>query len=152
MDVTWLSQHGSGFCLADSLFLTSSMARMKVMPCKGAGEKGKDTCPGPCKNTEPPALVDPPVPAQETPPDKEELTRRITEAEQLGDMGRSPVISNLTVGPDGCSGWAIYTGREGASQEEALTYHTRPGPPEGIPQGWSGEEAPKVPTGDSHSS
>ena len=38
------------------------------------------------------------------------------------------VITNLTVGPDGCGGWAIYISREGASQEEAPTYCGRQGP------------------------
>ena len=62
------------------------------------------------------------------------------------------VITNLTVGPDGCRCWAIYIRQGGASQEQALTYHGRQGPPDRIPQGWEGEEALKVLTGDSGSS
>ena len=54
------------------------------------------------------------------------------------------IIANLTVGPDGCGGRAICFGR-GASQEEALPYHGRQSPPEGIPQGWEGKEDQEVP-------
>ena len=46
------------------------------------------------------------------------------------------VITDLTVGPDGCRGWTIYVGWGGASQEEALTNCGRQSPPEGIPLGW----------------
>ena len=48
------------------------------------------------------------------------------------------IIANLTVGPDGCGGWAIYIRCEGASQEEALTNCGRQSPPETIPLGWKG--------------
>ena len=54
------------------------------------------------------------------------------------------IITNLTVDPDGCGGWAIYAGCGGASQEEALTNHGRQSPPEGIPPGWKGEEDQEV--------
>ena len=47
------------------------------------------------------------------------------------------IVANLTVGPDGCGGWAICFGG-GASQEEALPYHGRQRPPEGVPQGQKG--------------
>ena len=61
------------------------------------------------------------------------------------------VVSNPTVGQDGCRGWAIYVRRGGASSKEALTYHGRQGPHEGIVVGCTNEEAPKVLTGDSFS-
>ena len=44
----------------------------------------------------------------------------------------SGVISNLTVGPDGCRDQAIHV----RQQEEALTYCGRQSPMEGIPPGW----------------
>ena len=47
------------------------------------------------------------------------------------------IIANLTVGPDGCRGGAICF-RGGAGQEEALPYHGRQSPPEGVPQIWRG--------------
>ena len=53
------------------------------------------------------------------------------------------IIANPTVGPDGCGGWAICF-RRGASQEEALPYHGRQSPLEGIPQGWEGKEDQEV--------
>ena len=40
------------------------------------------------------------------------------------------IIANLTVGPDGCRGQAIYIRWGGASQEEALTYCGRQSPPQ----------------------
>ena len=61
-------------------------------------------------------------------------------------------IANLTVGPDGCRGWAIYVGRGGASLQEGPTYHGRQSPPEGILAGCTVEEALKVLTEDSDSS
>ena len=45
------------------------------------------------------------------------------------------VIANLTAGPDGCRGWAIYIGWGGASQKEAPTNCGRQGPQEGILEG-----------------
>ena len=61
-----------------------------------------------------------------------------------GRCGKVPVIiANLTVGPDGCRGWAIYFGG-GASQEEALTYCGGQSPTEGIPPGWEGQEDQEV--------
>ena len=66
----------------------------------------------------------------------EEAERWVEEARWLEDVGRSTIIiANLTVGPDGCRGWAICF-RGGASPEEALTYHGRQSPPEGISLGW----------------
>ena len=74
----------------------------------------------------------------------------------MGERGREAgrggevtgVVTNLTVGPDGCRGWAIHVRQGRTSQKEAPTYTERQGPLEGIPEGWKGEEAPKVPTGD----
>ena len=69
-----------------------------------------------------------------------------------GECGKVPIIvANLTVGPDGCGGWAIYFGG-GASQEEALTYHGRQSLPEGIPPGWKSQEDQEVPAWHSCSS
>ena len=79
-------------------------------------------------------------------PTQEELAQWMREAGRGGEV--TGVITNLTVGPDGSGGWAIHVGWGGASQKEALTYHGRQGPPRGIPEGWKGEEAPKVLTGD----
>ena len=61
------------------------------------------------------------------------------------------VIANPRVGPDGCRGGAIYVGWGGASLQEAVTYHGRQGPPEGILASCTTEEAPKVPSRDSGS-
>ena len=53
-----------------------------------------------------------------------------------GGCGKVPIIvSNMTVGPDGCRSWAICLGG-GASQEEVPTYCGRQNPLEGIPPGW----------------
>ena len=69
------------------------------------------------------------------------------EAGRGGEVTR--VITDLTVGPDGHRGCAIYIGRGGASSQEALVCHGRQGPLEGILEGCTSEEAPKVLTGDS---
>ena len=62
-----------------------------------------------------------------------------------GGCGKVPaIVASLTVGPDGCGGQAICFG-QGASQEEALTYHGRQSPPEGIPPGWKSQEGQEVP-------
>ena len=95
---------------------------------------------------EPPAPVDPPAPEMEQAPTQEELTQWLREAGRGGEVTR--VITNPTVGPYGCRGWASHIGQGEVSQKEALTYHGRQDPPEGIPEGWKGEEAPKVPTRD----
>ena len=57
------------------------------------------------------------------------------------------VVTNLTVGPDGCGDWAIHVGQGGASQKEALTYHGRQGALEGIPEDYKCEEAQKYQPG-----
>ena len=54
------------------------------------------------------------------------------------------VITNPTVGPDGCGGQVIYVRQGGAGQEEAPTDCGRQGPLEGIPPGQKSEETPKV--------
>ena len=57
-----------------------------------------------------------------------------------GGGGKIPVIiTNLTVGPNGCRGQAICF-RGGASEEEAPPYHGRQSPPEGVPQGRKSKE------------
>ena len=62
-----------------------------------------------------------------------ELAKRVEEAKRGGEV--TGVITDLTVGPDGCGGQDIYVGQGGASQEEALTYCGRQGSPDGIPEG-----------------
>ena len=42
----------------------------------------------------------------------------------------------------------MHIGWGGASEKKAPTYNGRQGPQEGIPEGWKGEEAPKVLTRD----
>ena len=49
-----------------------------------------------------------------------------------GGVEVARVISNPTVGPDGCRGQAIYIVWGGASSQEALTYHGRQASLEGI--------------------
>ena len=115
------------------------------------GPEGKNTGPSTCRGPGTPAPVDPPVPETEQAPTESELERRVEEAEKLGEMGRSPVITDLTVGPDGCGGQVIYVGWGGTSQEKVPTNHGKQGPREGIPEVWNGEEALKVLTGDSGS-
>ena len=62
-------------------------------------------------------------------------------SKEAGGCGKVPVIiTNLTVGLDGCRGQAIYVRCGGASQEEALTDCGRQSPPEGISLGWKGKE------------
>ena len=58
------------------------------------------------------------------------------------------IIANLTVGPDGHRGQAIYVRWRGASQKEGPSHCGRQGPQEGVLEGWEGKEDPKVPTGD----
>ena len=64
----------------------------------------------------------------------------------MEEVGRSIIIiANLTVGPDGCRGWAICLGG-GACQKEAPPYCQRQGPTEGVPEGRKGKEDQEVPT------
>ena len=80
------------------------------------------------KERRPSSSVHPPSPAQEAPPEAGEIMR-IVEAEQLeGVVEVAIIIANLTVGPDGCRGQAIYVGWGGASQEAAPTYCGRQNP------------------------
>ena len=60
--------------------------------------------------------MDPPAPAQETPPDQDEMGMRVAEAEWLEEVGRSPQ-SSLTqqLAQMATEGWAIYIGWGGAS-------------------------------------
>ena len=51
-------------------------------------------------------------------------------SKKAGGCGKiSIIVNDLTVGPDGCRGWAICFGSGRASQEEAVTYHGRQSPP-----------------------
>ena len=51
---------------------------------------GQDQGRGPKPSSEAPYTSEPPAPAQETPPDQDEKRRRVAEAEQLEEVGRSP--------------------------------------------------------------
>ena len=64
------------------------------------------------------------------------------EAGTGGEVAR--VISYLTVGPDGCRGWAIYIRRGGARQKETLADSGRQGSQEGVLEGQKIKEAPVV--------
>ena len=55
----------------------------------------------------PSSPIHPPPPAQKAPPEAEEIMRRIAEAEQLDGGEVSINVTDLTVGPEGCRGWAI---------------------------------------------
>ena len=80
------------------------------------------------------------------PPTPGEVERRREEVCRLEEV--SQVITNPTAGPDGHRGWAIYFGRGGASQKETPAYIWWKGLKEGVPAGWSVEEAPEVPARD----
>ena len=58
------------------------------------------------------------------------------------------IVANLTAGPDGCKGQAIYIGWGGASLKEALSHCGRQGPQEGVLEDWGSQENPEVLTGD----
>ena len=63
-----------------------------------------------------------------------EVGRRSKKAGGYGQV--TIIVANLTVGPDGCGGQAIYVRCRGASQEKAPSDQGRQSPPEGIPLGW----------------
>ena len=90
-----------------------------------------------------------PAPAQETPLDQEELMRRTAEAEWLGDVGGEWGHLQPNSWPRWLQrlGHLCQVGRSQPGGSSNLPW--RQGSPEGILQGWSGEEAPKVLTGDS---
>ena len=100
------------------------MPRTKKMPRMGEGKRALQVQTRAEVHTEqePPVLVDPPVPEVETALMQSELERKVEEAEV------ARVVADLTVGPDGCRGWAIYVRWAGTGQEEALTYHGRQRP------------------------
>ena len=75
----------------------------------------------------------------------EEMVRWIGGGWMAGGGGAIPVIiTNPTVGPDGCRGWAICLGG-GACPKEALPYRQGQGPMEGVPKGREGKEDQEVP-------
>ena len=109
------------------------------------GPKIKRSQEGPDRErTEAPFSHLPPIPSQEVLIQKrggEEVSGGGREVSGGGKMagGCGKVtffIHNPTVSPDGCGGWGIYIRSGGASQEEALTYHGRQSPLEGVPPGW----------------
>ena len=77
-----------------TLFLNSSIARIKVTPRKGEGEGwievGEDQGGGTCPTSEVFHTSGSPAPMQEIPLDQEEMRRMILEAKQLEEVGRFP--------------------------------------------------------------
>ena len=145
------------FCLLIawlSFFLNSSMARTKVTPRKGE----KDTLRQMRTRAEVHAQLQKlPIPADLQLQHKRPHWIRRWVGDSRGRVAGgggevARVITNLTIGPDGCGSLAIYIGQGGASLQEAPTYHGRQGPPEGILAGCTAEETPKVLTRDSSSS
>ena len=126
------------------------------MPKKGKEERKvlwpkKDREELAARGRRPPSLVHHPSPAGKPSPTREvkkmleEAERWVEEARWAGGCGKvAIIIANLTVGPDGCRGWAICFG-VGASLEEAPTYHGRQSPLEGISPGWQSQEDQEVP-------
>ena len=101
------------------------------------------------KGRRPPSPVHHPSPAKKPSPVREE--EKVGRGREVGGGGQTAVgcgkipiiIANLTVGSDGCRGWAICFGG-GASLEEALTYCGRQSPPEGISPGWKSQKDQEV--------
>ena len=97
MDVTWLLWDCSVLWLAGSLLSKfqhgkgpkSHLERVRVGELRWVEAQGWGTFP----TSEVPHTSEPPAPTQETPPDQEEMRRRVTEAEQLEEVGRLPVLS-----------------------------------------------------------
>ena len=90
---------------------------------------------------EAPSLIHHQSTAKEPSPMREEEKKQMEETEkwveEAGGCGQvTVIITNPTVCPDGCRGWAIYIRSGGASQEEAPTDCGRQIPLEGIPPGW----------------
>ena len=84
----------------DRLILSFSHLNSRMVRTKVTSNKGKEECVWKVKirvqahvELAPPALVDPPVPVQETSPSQEELNKRIEEAEWQEQVGRSPELS-----------------------------------------------------------
>ena len=105
---------------SDWLIFFSSMAQMKITPRKEEKGKPKEVkmrAEVHAQPQEPPVPVDPPVPEMEVPPTPQETERRMAEVEKLGRWEVTRVITDPTVGPDGCGGWAIYVGWGVASPE-----------------------------------
>ena len=113
--------------------LFDSMARMKLTPKKDHKERQvlwtkKVREQMAAEGRRPPSPVHHPSPAKKPSPmrEEEEEAGRGREVggggQTAGGCGKVPIIiTNLTVGPDGCRGQAICF-RGGASQEEALPY------------------------------
>ena len=69
------------------------MARTKMMPRKGERERVRQVRTRMMAQSHPQrplTPVDPPAPAQETPPYQDEMSRRVAEVEQLEEAGSSP--------------------------------------------------------------
>ena len=124
---------------SDWLIFFSSMARTKITCRKG--EKGKHKKVRTRAEVhglpkELPVLVVTPVPEVEDPPTLGEMERRRAEQRSWGRWEVARVITDPTVGPDGCGGQAIYVWWGGASQKEAQTDHRRQDSQERVPGGW----------------
>ena len=104
---------------SDWLAFLSSMARTKKMPRMGEGRKVLQfrTRAEVHAEWEPQAPEDPPVPEVEASPTLSKMENRIAEAEKFGEVAR--VIANLTIGPDGYRGQAIYVRWGEAGTKEA---------------------------------
>ena len=96
--------------------------------------------------------MDPPAPVLETPPSQEEITKRIEEAEQLGQLERSPKSSPIWY----LAQMAVEAGPSTLGGEEPACKKFQPTVGGKAPRrnscSCTAEEAPKVLTGDSCSS
>ena len=123
------------------------MARTKVTPWKERGGERWVLWPRAWrtiaeKGRRPPSLVHHPSPAKKPSPAREEekrleeAERQVEEARQVEDVGRSP--SSLPTWQ--LAQMAAEAESSALGQEEALTYHGRQSPLEGIPSGWESKE------------
>ena len=74
------------------------MARTKVTPHKGEKDDRRQVrmraeMYAQSQPQRPPTLVDPPAPAQETPPDQDKIRRKVAEVEWFEEAGRLPQLS-----------------------------------------------------------
>ena len=103
----------------------SSMARTKVTPKKSRRSMTGRSTPGP-KFMQSWHLKHWWTPSTSTRnPSQSRGDKQKDRGDRATGMGEevTGVITNPTVGPDSCGGWAIYIGLGGASLQEALTYH-----------------------------
>ena len=146
MDTAWLLWDCSGSCLTDTLSLWILAWQGQKWPWRREGRNvarkykhgPKYTCSQHLQHWWTPSTSTR-NPSQSRGNNEEDRGGKVT-----GTGGEvTGVNSKLTVGPDGCRGWAIYVRRGRASLQEAPAYHGRQGPLEGILAGCTNEEAPK---------